>query len=76
MKVTKVFSQALGAVSRTIAIAYSWLGILFDWTDEVKVASDDTLERYRRERDVDNQIADAKLEEELAKKLKDAGITS
>ena len=74
MKVTKVLTEALGMISRTIGIIYAWLEIIFDWTDEVKAASDSTIERYRRERDVDNQIADAELEEELKKKLKEAGI--
>ena len=74
MKVTKVLTEALGMVSRTIGIIYAWLEIIFDWTDEVKAASDSTIERYRRERDVDNQIADAELNEELKKKLKEAGI--
>ena len=74
MKVTKVLTEALGMISRTIGIIYAWLEIIFDWTDEVKAASDSTIERYRRERDVDNQIADAELNEELKKKLKEAGI--
>ena len=74
MKVTKVLTEALGMVSRTIGIIYAWLEIIFDWTDEVKAASDSTIERYRRERDVDKQIAYAELEEESKNKLKESGL--
>ena len=68
MNFTKLIGKVFGMVGKFISLIEAWVTIMFDWTDEVKANSDSALERYRIEREADDDLAMSELKDRLEKR--------